>query len=158
MKKIILAISIVAVVVAGICLLPMRPAKAIPVNGNLSAQDITDIKRFLKRDLRRKILPDFSWRSFKGLPAAARNYFKYEILEIDASTDPNETVLFVKLTFHRSASKPEFSYYQMTKSTNRWREELFFFHGDVAIKPPSGSLLKQLPITNTVNAINGSAQ
>lgn len=100
-----------------------RREKPITVRGNISAQDITEIKDVVRRDLRQDILPEFSLAAIKAMPANLKTYLRYQILEIDADTNGGHATVSVWLTPPRTNVEFDRAIYFMGKESGRWRTE-----------------------------------
>ncbi len=48
------------------------PQTPVDVIGKLSEKDVVEITAAVKREMRREIMPDFSWRSFKAAPGVIK--------------------------------------------------------------------------------------
>ena len=62
----------------------VRPKDTVVIKGYLPPQDVAAIKSLVKKDMARRLLPDYSWASFKSLVPDIRAYFRYNILEINS--------------------------------------------------------------------------
>jgi hypothetical protein len=58
--------------------------RQIPVDviGDLPEKDVAEIVAAAKRELRRYILPNFSWQTFKDMPAAIRRYSSIKLITV----------------------------------------------------------------------------
>jgi len=85
-KRVSIALGIVILVIASSVLLAPAPPR-VPVSGDLPAKDVASILRLVRADLRREILPDFSWVSVKDLPNTIRSYRSERVYGIDVVTN-----------------------------------------------------------------------
>ena len=52
----------------------------VEVIGELPAKDVAEIKVAVKRKMRRDILPNLSWESFKHMPKAIKEYSSIKLI------------------------------------------------------------------------------
>jgi len=90
----------------------------IAVRGNLSARDLAEIKRAVRSELRKEILPDFSWRSIKSVPSEASKYLQRRIKVVVQAGDTN--AVFVGF----GNSERPFDSFSLIRGTNGWRVNL----------------------------------
>ena len=89
-RKVMIAVLILLVMAAGtvgIIYFSDGGDYPISVTGNLSTNDVKDIKAVVRDHLRKEIIPDISWTSIKGLPMAVRTYSKTYVLTIISVTN-----------------------------------------------------------------------
>src|SRR5690349_3797642 len=67
-KRILIAASALALCVLAILLLSGRPSEPTQVIGNLSPQDVAEIKREVRYRLWHEVFSTFSWDSIRRLP------------------------------------------------------------------------------------------
>jgi hypothetical protein len=76
---------------------------------------LAEIKRAVRSELRKEILPDFSWRSVKSMPSGAVRYFQRRINVV--VVEGNTNLAFVGFG---NAERP-FDSFHLTRGTNGWR-------------------------------------
>ena len=93
-KKVILVIVLVFLGAGLAVFLLMRDSgPPVVVSGNLSAEDIAQIKSAVRRELWREALPNFSWAAIKSLPRSSRRVTKVRIVRISDFSFLNGTQL-----------------------------------------------------------------
>jgi hypothetical protein len=110
-------VILLAVLAAGIWAC-VRPQKAAVVTGNLTVREVAEIKRVVWKDVRRRVLPSFSWASIKALPANAKWYFKQELRSIDASRSGH---IYVTISGPGDPEIFERDRYEVVSGTNGWK-------------------------------------
>jgi len=55
----------------------------IEVVGNLTTNEVQEIREIARKQLRRQVLPNLSWASIKGIPQALKCYTKTKLLKIE---------------------------------------------------------------------------
>jgi hypothetical protein len=125
MKKkrgILVVIVLLGVLAAGwLCL---RPGNTVVIKGNLPPQDIAAVKSLVKKDMAKRLLPDYSWASFKALVPDIRAYFRYNIVEINS---PGLGVAMVKVGDGRTVgTSKHVCEYQLIENTNSWAVHVIF--------------------------------
>jgi hypothetical protein len=143
----ILFVLILVIGAAGTLWTLTHGQKPIPVQGYASAQDVADIRRVIKHDLRRTIFRTFSWASFKELPGRIKTYLRCELLEIDAPKDSNLAFVQVRLD-PPGVRQDQTSFYTLTKSSGHW--EIASFTSTYSSSSVSSSLAAFLTSTNRV--------
>ena len=68
---------------------------SIPVVGNLSRQDLAEIRRLAQREKWRGILPQFTWPSIRMLPAMIRHRASMRIVGVQENADATVTVYLI---------------------------------------------------------------
>jgi hypothetical protein len=117
-KRGILLVIILLGVLAAAGWMFLRPNNTTVIKGNLTPLDISAVKSAVKRDMAKRLLPDYSGTSLKGLVPNLRAYFKYNIVEINS---PGLGVAMAKVGDGRTveASK-HLCQYDLVKNTNGW--------------------------------------
>lgn len=109
-RKVMIAVLVLVVMAAsmvGIVYFSDGGDYPISVTGNLSTNDVKDIKAVVQHHLRKEIIPDISWSSIKGLPTAVRTYSKTHVLTIISVTNVvSEQWVVVSLGFNDSNGIP----------------------------------------------------
>jgi hypothetical protein len=80
-RRIFLAVTLLVILAAAGWKLT-RPRLPIAISGNFSPADVEQITAAVRHNLRKDIMPDFSWASFKRLPADLKFNLQYEISSI----------------------------------------------------------------------------
>jgi len=91
----ILLAAILLFALAGILLTSAHHRRPMVVVGNLSAQDVAEIRKVVKADMWGRVFPGFSAAVLKGLAANIGAYVKYDISEI-TSRSPNRAIVEVE--------------------------------------------------------------
>jgi hypothetical protein len=117
-KRGILVVIILLGVLAAAAWIFLRPNSAAVIKGNLPPRDAAAIRSLVKKDMAKRLLPDYSWASVKGLLPNLRAYFKYNIVEID-SHGPDEAAVRVGDGRTVEASK-HLCDYLLVKDTDGW--------------------------------------
>jgi hypothetical protein len=75
-------------VVLFVVLLWSAGSRTIPVDvvGELSNEDVAEITAGIKREMRRQIMPDFSWQSFKAAPGVLKRNLAIKLFTISEWT------------------------------------------------------------------------
>jgi hypothetical protein len=71
----------------------------------------------VKKDMRRRVFPDFSWANIKGLPANMNWYFGHDVRSIHL-VRPGHA--YVGITKPSSAETSTREVYEVIKGTNGW--------------------------------------
>jgi hypothetical protein len=120
----ILVTIILLVVVAAAVLIFLRPNNVVVIKGNLSPQEIAAVKSVVKKDMAKRLLPDYSGASIRGLVPNLRAYFKYNIVEINS---PGPRVAAVKVGDGRTvAASKHICDYELAETTNGWVVHVIF--------------------------------
>ncbi len=90
-KRIIIALAVVAVLVTVMLLLP--PQSPPKVFGVLAREDVAEITRIVRREMRRDVFHSLSFGSVQELPAILRRYCSDRILSIHAGTNGTVEVM-----------------------------------------------------------------
>jgi hypothetical protein len=117
-KRIILILVVLVFLAAGFWAFS-RPQKVIVVKGDVSAQEVAEIKRAVRRDMARMILPNWSWASIKAFPSQAKWYFRKHLESIEATRPGHAYVLITD-----PSEQPQLTMryrYEVIKGTNGWK-------------------------------------
>jgi hypothetical protein len=117
-RKRIILFSILLVLFAAILWAVVRPDPPIAITGKLPAEDILEIKREVRTELKAAIFPAISLRSLKYLPGALKTYLKMKIVSIDSTASDNANV---RIAPNPSKSGSTEWTYMMVKETNGWQ-------------------------------------
>jgi hypothetical protein len=115
-KKLIFAAFMAVVVITMVIVL--SPSPQPQVFGNLSPQDISEVTRRVRAQMREQqepLLPDLSWDSIRWLPAGIRQRWSERIISIRAGS--NETV---KATTGVQHGLMSMSQYNLKKTAKGW--------------------------------------
>ena len=126
MKKkwgILVVVFLLGVLAAAACIF-LRPNNVVVIKGNLPPKDIAAVKSVVKKDMAKRLLPDYSGASIKGLLPNLRAYFKYNIVEINS---PGLGVAMVKVGDGRTVgTSKHVCEYQLAHNTNGWMVHMIF--------------------------------
>ena len=92
----ILIVTILLVAVVGVAFLAW-PLPRPEVIGNLPDKDVNEITAVVRHELRKEVLPRFSWESVRELPSSIRRYRRSPILSITVHTDGTVEVMTGKV-------------------------------------------------------------
>jgi hypothetical protein len=81
-KKWIIIPATTLLVVAVFLWVISRREPPVEVVGKLPEKDVAEITALLKRDMARRILPDFSWQSVKHMPKALKHNFSIKLIAV----------------------------------------------------------------------------
>jgi hypothetical protein len=95
-----------------------RPEKTIVVEGNVSAQEVREIKQAVKSAMRKQVFPGFSWSNLKAFPARANRYLRRDVRSITAY-GPDDAAAVVAESVRTNSSPREL--YCVAKGTNGWK-------------------------------------
>ena len=123
-KRGILVVIVLLGVLAAAAWIFLRPNRTVVIKGYLPLQDVAAIKSLVKKDMAKRLLPDYSWASLKGLLPNLRAYFKYNIVEID-SPGTGDTRVEVGDGRTVAASK-HLCEYLLGKDANGWSVVVIF--------------------------------
>jgi hypothetical protein len=119
-KKRLPLIALALLLFAAIFYFSFHRDKQIIVVGNLSAQDLAEIKTVVRAEMRHRILPDFSWSSIKSLPASTMDFFQNRIQTIIVTADSKASVWFTP-QHDEGFNALNLEAYELEKGTNGWR-------------------------------------
>ena len=99
--------------------------RQIPVDviGDISEKDVTEIVAAAKRELRSRIFPNFSWQTFKDMPAAVRRYSSIKLVTVGALRTNEAWVMFWQKTNDVTRFSPNTYTLIISRSTNGWQFE-----------------------------------
>ncbi len=81
-RGILAAAILLAVLAAGVWIFS-QPEKSVVIKGNISAQDVREIKQAVKNAMRKEVFPSFSWANLTAFPGRARWYFQRHVRSIE---------------------------------------------------------------------------
>lgn len=88
-------VALIILLVVIVAVLTRAPGYA--VQGQITSQDAAEVVQFAKREIRRNILPDFSWASLKRAPAALKGYLSIKLIEVQAPSLPETSIVEVRV-------------------------------------------------------------
>jgi hypothetical protein len=94
----------------------------ITVVGTLSSRELAEIQHIVSHEIWRHVLPDFSWRSMRGLPGAIRR--RERILSITVNGDGTvraETICEETVGGHSGLTVSWGSIYELKKTPKGWK-------------------------------------
>jgi hypothetical protein len=107
------------VALSSVVMWQMLKGPQIRVDGNLSREDVDEVKRVVRREAWRRAFPDFSWSTIKEVPGKlkpieARIYYMSVL---------DNGQVFVNTTTERGANieKNPTYFYTFAKKSNGWR-------------------------------------
>lgn len=130
-KKLIVAAFMAVVVITMVIVL--SPTPQLQVFGNLSPQDISEVTRRVRAQMREQqepLLPNLSWDSIRWLPAGIRQRWSEQIISIRVGS--NETV---KVTTGVQHGLMSMSQYNLKKTAKGWEIADIVSSGGFAIGP-----------------------
>ena len=96
----------------------VRTDPPIAITGKLPVEDILEIKRAVRTELKAAIFPAISLSSLKYLPGAIKTYLRTKIVSIDSTASDNANV---RIAPNPSKSGSTEWTYMMVKETNGWQ-------------------------------------
>jgi hypothetical protein len=137
----ILFVLIPLAVLAAVFLPAAGDRNPIVVRGHPSPQDVAEIRKLVKKDMRGRIFPNLSTASFKGLSANVSAYLKYHIVEIN-TLGPSSAMVMVGDSTNVTASK-RICGYSLIKDSNEWKINVIY----AALSPlPRGAIPVPAPV------------
>jgi len=85
-KTIVLATAVFLLAVV-VVLVTLNQNPPVQVTGDLTAKEVSQISRDVRRLMHPSLLPDVSWRSIRQLPSVLRERARTRILSIDRRTE-----------------------------------------------------------------------
>jgi hypothetical protein len=141
------SILILIVLLAGIAVgfwASLRPRRPVVVQGNLSPQDVANIKSVVSKDMSARIFPRFSLRSVGRLMANLKAYRNNDIMRI-LLVNPNPAIVLVDVG---DFTKPEETRrnweYALTRTNKGWAIQMIYSD----LRP--GELAWRAPPTNAI--------
>jgi hypothetical protein len=114
----ILFLLIPLAVLAGMLWTSPRKPKPV-VLGNPSSQDLAAIEAAVRKDMRQRILPVFSWAGIKALPANFKAYRQYNIAEVELL---GSSIAKVKVSKSTNPSEPRWvCEYELSPDATGWK-------------------------------------
>jgi hypothetical protein len=119
-KQFIIFLVSACLVFCGIVFLAGRHEEKVAVDGNLSANDLAEIKSIVQVEKRRSVFPGFSWRNILHLPSATIKELRYKFIEI-ARDKTNSVIVTTGLPQPKSGdSWTGYEWYELEKDSNGW--------------------------------------
>jgi hypothetical protein len=113
-------VALVLLLFGGILFFGARREEKTVVHVNLSATEVAEIKSLVRTEMRRRLLPGFSWHNIIRMPAALSKELQCDILAISPNTTNFITVAVGKPVPGEPDKMTDGGYFFLEKDTNGW--------------------------------------
>lgn len=122
-KAILLVIAGLAVLALAFLLLFSASGPPTQVVGELSAQDVAEIKSVVGHKLWHDAFPDFSWQSIKGLPRGAYHAVELRLQITNYKESDTETPISHAFVAVLDETYPAAGFLMVKENTGHWKCE-----------------------------------